>query len=188
MSIENTVKEKTCCFSGYRPHKFNFELRRNEPQYIQLENNIINAVVTSIEQGYDTFLCGGAMGFDLLCGEMVLLIKERFPHIKLICVIPYKGQSKGFSVEWKERYEYVTEHCDHVHKIAEEYTRGCFHIRNFEMIYSSSRLITYFTGRPGGTANTMAIAQREKLDIINVAPENKPNIDRTITYYVGHGK
>ena len=186
MSIENTVKEKTCCFSGYRPHKFSFELRKNEPKYIQLENNIIDAIISSIEQGYDTFLCGGAMGFDLLCGEIVLLMKERFPHIKLICVIPYKAQSKDFSSDWKERYNHVTKHCDSICNISEGYTRGCFHLRNFEMIHSSSRLITYFTGRTGGTANTIAIAQREKLDIINTAPDRKPNPDPTITYYVGH--
>lgn len=188
MSIENIVKEKTCCFSGYRPHKFNFQLRKNEPQYIKLENNILDAIITSIEQGYDTFLCGGAMGFDLLCGEMVLLLRERFPYIKLICVIPYNGQSKGFPVEWKERYDYVTEHCDRIYNVSRDYTKGCFNIRNFEMIHSSSRLITYFTGRPGGTANTMAIAQREKLNIINTAPEKTTNLDPTITYYVGRGK
>ena len=188
MSIENTFKEKTCCFSGYRPHKFSFELKKKEPQYIELENNIINAIITSIDQGYDTFLCGGAMGFDLLCGEMVLLLKERFPHIKLICVIPYKGQSKVFPTEWKVRYDYVIEHCDRICNIAEEYTRGCFHLRNFEMIHSSSRLITYFSGRPGGTANTIAIAQRENMDIINTVPDKRPSHDPTITYYVGRNR
>ncbi|MBQ4154053.1 MAG: DUF1273 family protein [Clostridia bacterium] len=186
MSIPNTVKEKTCCFSGYRPHKFNFEFNKSDLKYIELESNIISALLSSIEQGYDTFLCGGAMGFDLLCGELVLLIKERFPNIKLICVIPFSGQSKNFPAEWKERYDRITSQCDSVYKISEKFSKACFHLRNFEMVYSSSRLITYFTGRSGGTANTIALAQREKLDIINIGPEKKNKVDSTITYYVGH--
>lgn len=185
MNVMRTNPATTCCFSGYRPHKFDFDFYGNDPRFAKLESDLTNAILKSIDEGYDTFLCGGAMGFDLLGGEIVLLLKNKFPNIKLISFIAFDGQEKSFPGEWKERYHNVLNGSDSVRKVCKKYTRGCYHLRNYEMIYSSSRVITYFDGRSGGTANTIAIAQREKLNILNICPENFEN-NIPITYYIGH--
>lgn len=185
MSIPGINPIKTCCFSGYRPHKFGFEFKNNNPAYAKLESDLMNAILKSIEEGYTTFLCGGAMGFDLLGGETVLLLKEKHPDIKLISVIAFNGQEKTFPNEWKERYNNVLKKSDYVHKVCKKYTKGCYHMRNYEMIYSSTRVITYFNGRIGGTANTISIAQREGLDVLNICPDNLVK-NEPITFYTGN--
>lgn len=183
MSIPNIDPAVTCCFSGYRPHKFDFSFNKSSEQFIRLESDIMEAILKSIADGYNTFLCGGAMGFDLLCGEIVLLIKSSFPDIRLISVIPFAGQEKSFSSEWKACYKNVTENSDLIHIVCSEYSKNSFFKRNCEMVSSSSRIITYFDGCPGGTANTMALAQRENLDILNIYKLSGD--DDNLTYYTG---
>lgn len=62
-------KTKTVCFSGYRPEKFSFPLNSESEQYNKLLWHINLSIIFGIEDGYDTFLCGMAQGFDILCGE-----------------------------------------------------------------------------------------------------------------------
>lgn len=178
-------RSKTCCFSGYRPHKFSFDLTRDNENFIKLENNITNAILDAYEKGYRNFLCGGAMGFDLLCGETVALLKEKFPDIRLVSVLPFKAQAKAFPTEWKDKHEFVLAKSDEAYYLSEAYVKGCFLARNTKMIDSSSMIIVYFNGRTGGTANTVAMAQREQLEIVNLYERPKKRYDN-ISYFVGY--
>lgn len=184
MPIPDVVREKTCCFSGYRPHKFRFKLEKDNSEYIQLENDITNAILDCYREGCDTFLCGGAMGFDLICGELVILLKKRYPGLRLVCVIPCGDQAHSFTSSWRERYNNVLKSCDFVYLISEKYVRGCYRIRNTEMIENSSRVITYFDGLAGGTAGTLAMAQKAKLQIINTC-NTENEISEDLTFYTG---
>ena len=59
----NTNKN-TVAFSGYRTEKL--------PENIDpIRINLRDTVVKCIEDGYDTFLCGMADGFDLMAAEVV---------------------------------------------------------------------------------------------------------------------
>ena len=87
-------KAKTACFSGYRPEKFSFILINGQEPYLKLEARIKAEFVKAVKDGYDTFLCGMAKGFDLVCGSIFLSMKEKsteFAHTKLIAVPPYHG-------------------------------------------------------------------------------------------------
>lgn len=88
----------TCCFSGYRPEKFAFPLRPPAREYELLLEGIRVAVVLSAVQGYATFLCGMARGFDILCGEAVLRAKAHpeLAHIELAAVLPYAGHGANW--------------------------------------------------------------------------------------------
>ena len=177
----------TCCFSGYRPHKFSFPLKRNNENFIELENNITNAILDAYEKGYRNFLCGGAMGFDLVCGETVVLLKEKFPDIKLVMVLPYKNQPKRFPPDWRQRYDFVLSSADHIYYFTEKYKKTAFIARNAKMVAHSSMIITYYNGKPGGTENTIAIAQRDRLTIINLHNGSKKPYEK-LSYYIGRRK
>lgn len=56
---------KTIAFSGYRTEKLPENV---DPIRIQLKKEVNKC----IEDGYDTFLCGMAEGFDLMSAEIVL--------------------------------------------------------------------------------------------------------------------
>lgn len=181
--LSKLLKEQTCCFSGYRPYKFRFEFEKGNPEYAQMESNIVNAILQSYNEGYRNFLCGGAMGFDLLCGEIALTVKEKFPDMRLICILPFEKQAKNFPKKWSDRYHAVLGKCDIIDYISPEYVAGCYYARNEKMVDLSSRIICFFDGRGGGTARTIAYAQLNKLEIINTCGGTQ--IPENITFFTG---
>lgn len=184
MALPELDRNTTCCFSGYRPHKFPFDFESGKPAYNKLESDVLNAILESYKKGYRTFLCGGAMGFDLLCGEIVLMVRKQFKDIKLICMLPFEGQAENFPQNWYERYHEVLKQCDHIDYISPDFIPGCYYDRNEKMVNSSSRVITYFDGKMGGTARTIAYAQKNKLDILNICEEAP--MPEQITFFTGY--
>ena len=88
----------TACFSGYRPNKFSFILMNVQEAHLNLEARIQAEVIKAVEDGYDTFLCGMAIGFDLVCGSNKLCLKQDHPEcskLRLIAVPPHHGH--GFT-------------------------------------------------------------------------------------------
>ena len=65
---ENIVREKTVCFTGHRTEKL--------PQgdgLVLLRKRLANEIERALQDGYDTFLFGGAYGFDLMAAEVITL-------------------------------------------------------------------------------------------------------------------
>ena len=76
-----TDKEKTALFIG------------NRDCYQVKEADIERAIINAIEDGIEIFLNGGQGYFDQACASVVHRLKERFPQIKSILVIPYRDFS-----------------------------------------------------------------------------------------------
>ncbi len=147
--------EKTCAFTGHRVLKKDIKLEK-----------IDNIVDTLISQGYDTFLVGMALGFDLLCFERLLLKKNK--NIKIIACIPCKGQEGKYPSKEKERYKNLLEQADEKLYMFEEYENGCMFVRNRFMVENSSVLIAYFYKKSGGTYYTVNYAEKRKKNIIYI--------------------
>ena len=145
----------TACFSGYRPGKFSFILLTGQEAYLNLELQIQAEVVKAVKDGYDTFLCGMAMGFDLVCGSNALRLKKTHPEcskLRLIAVPPYHGHR--FDGPWGVVHSLVMGNADEIIYPADKQNSHVYHIRNRYMVNTSSRLICYYDGQPGGTAYT----------------------------------
>lgn len=69
---------KKCCFTGHRKISDADILRE------KLEKVLISL----IENGTTDFYAGGAAGFDLLCEQTVLKLREGNPNIKLHLILP----------------------------------------------------------------------------------------------------
>ena len=88
-------------------------------------------------KGMVDFYCGAAWGFDLLAAEVVLSLKSELPAIRLICVIPYRGQSENWSLIEQTRYKRVISKADEVVILSENYFGGCFFRRNDYLVNHS---------------------------------------------------
>ncbi len=162
---------KTACFSGYRPNKFSFILLNGQEAYLELEARIKVEILKTVQDGYDTFLCGMAMGFDLVCGNIVLQLKQDHPEcrdIRLIAVPPYHGHR--FTGPWGVIHSLVMGQADEIIYPTDQQYSHVYHIRNRYMVNISSRLICYFDGQPGGTDYTVDYARKKGLEIINLHP------------------
>ena len=52
--------------------------------------------------------------------------------------------------------------------ICEKYSKACFQIRNEWMVNHSSCVIAVYNGKTGGTRNTIAYANKNKVEVLNV--------------------
>lgn len=161
---------KSCTFTGYRPSKFPFELNKKNIQYIEFENRLSDAVLTLFDRGFYTFYTGAAMGFDIIAAETVLQLRKAYnkASIKLVCAIPFKGQSDAFSDNWKGRYDNVVSAADETILLSDSYFKGCYQRRNEFMVNNSELVLTWFDGHAGGTGNTLYYAQKNNKEIINL--------------------
>lgn len=149
-----------CCFTGHR------DLPETEKERIYKDT--LEAVENLVRLGVKTFICGGAVGYDMLCGEIVLKLKEAGEDIKLVMAQPCGGQDKYFSENDKIRYKNLTESADEVHCLAEHYFRGCMQARNRYMVDNSEYVIAYCKKTTGGTAYTKNYAVKKGKNVIDI--------------------
>lgn len=149
--------QKTCAFTGHRQIENDFDA-----EYLK------KIISEFIESGYDTFLCGMAIGFDMIAAETVLELREKYPQIKLIACVPCEGQSRYFNSVDKQRYNKILSACAEVKILSNRYYNGCMQARDRFMVDKSSLLIAYRRKNEGGTHYTVkyALSQNKRICLI----------------------
>lgn len=161
MMMIRTYITKTAAFTG---HRF---IRYKDRQQLKIE--LERAITACYHSGIRHFLCGMAVGFDMLAAETLLAMKADYSDIRLTAVIPFRGQPGKFNPADKERYHFILDKADNVVCLSETYFDGCFLRRNDYMLNHASHIIAYYNGEPkGGTFYTCRRAERMKLKITNL--------------------
>lgn len=155
------MRSKTVCFTGHR------ELPADDLP--EISKRLEDALATLIEQGYRYFGAGGALGFDALAAQAVLCLRERYPQIRLILVLPCLNQTRGWPQADIDTYVEIKRCADKATYTSEHYFQGCMQKRNRHLVDNSSGCICYLTKHIGGTAYTVDYARRMGLRIINIA-------------------
>lgn len=158
----------TCCFSGYRPEKMPLPGAFGAAIPDALSVPLREALRAAVRAGCTRFWTGMSRGFDLWAAQAVLLLRQEAP-VKLGCAIPFEGQDRGWDASWRALYAQVRRCADTEAVLAPAYAPDCFAARNRFMVERASRLICYYDGRPGGTAQTVRLARRRGLIIDNLA-------------------
>jgi len=127
-----------------------------------------------IGQGYTDFMSGGALGFDQMAAQIELSLREKYPWIRLIMVIPFDGQADKWSREQRGRWLEIIEASDRVIRISHSYDKGVFFQRNHYMVENADLLLAAFDGQPGGTAGTVAYAKRHGVRVVHIPPVKAP--------------
>ena len=151
----------TCCFTGHR--------KIPPGQYTRIAERLREEIVTLIKNGIIFFGTGGAIGFYTLAALTVLQLKNKYPQIKLILVLPCPDKTRGWPEKDIKIYEDIKQQCDKYVYTAPEYTRDCMFKRNRHLVDNSSICICYLTEKSGGTAYTVNYAEQKGLKIINIA-------------------
>ena len=139
---------KGCAFTG---HRSSFE-------GIDAEK-LKERIASLAEEGFDIFYCGMALGFDMLCAEAVLELKEEFP-VRLIACVPCADQSKRYPSAQKRRYEALLAAADERVVLHEKYVDGCMFERNRYMVDRSEAVVAFLRRQRGGTFYTVQYARR----------------------------
>lgn len=112
-----------------------------------------------ISEGADEFLLGGYGAFDIMAANAVRSLKEKYPNIRSVLVVPYID--KDFD---KNTYD-----CSEYPPIERVPKRFAILKRNEWMVSRADVLVAYVDHDWGGAAKTLEYAVSKKKMIINVA-------------------
>lgn len=154
---------KACCFSGHRDIPI-----ENLPV---IRNRIKRSILNFIDNGGRFFACGGAIGFDMVAAEEVLAIKEKYPYIQLVLLLPFPGYTSKWSEADKTRLETIKEQSIYKY-IGQAYHKGIYFARDRELVSGSDTCICYLTkSEHSGTRYTVNYALNRRLWIVNTADD-----------------
>lgn len=157
----------TCCFTGHRPQNLPWGFNELDIRCLKMKKRLKEEIIKAINSGYITFISGMALGFDMICAEIVLKLKRKYPYIKLIGAIPCKTQDKIWKEKDKKRYRRLIKKLDGIRCIYDSYIGAeCMLERNRFMINNSSLVIALFNGKSGGTKKTLEYAQKQELRVV----------------------
>ncbi|MGL4571726.1 MAG: SLOG family protein [Clostridium sp.] len=178
---------QTIGFTGSEPNKlWGYSLQH--PKYIilkeRLRDEIINIMNNSDADKFH-FICGGALGFDTLSAQVILLLKEEFKNqISLEIAVPYKDQpNKWFSKVDVDMYNLINSMADFVTEVdrIENYQRTRvkvglhnsfkLQLRNEYIVDKSNLLIALYDGSKGGTHNCVTYAKKRNKNILIINPK-----------------
>ena len=158
---------KALGMTGRRPRYFPWRYDENDPRCVELKNDISRIIVEHISNGFDTFVCGMALGSDMYFAEAVLLAKNDHLGIKLVAEIPFSNQSNKWLAESRYRYDRIRRQCDEWNVLSEAYDPNVFFARNREIVNRSDELLVVWDGNEeGGTSQTIGLAKDKGIPII----------------------
>lgn len=118
------------------------------------------AVISLIEKGVTNFLNGGMGGFDWLCARVVYGLKNDYPQIRNLLVIPYLI----FSIRNKDLFDDVI----YPDSFEKYHFKAAIPKRNRYLIDNSGYAICYVKHGWGGAAKTYEIAKKKQIEIIDI--------------------
>ena len=155
------MRSYTCCFTGHR--------QLPPEKQVEIAGRLERVIVSLYQRGIQYYGAGGARGFDCLAAQTVLRLRESYPDMKLILVLPCLTQTRGWKPEDIAEYECIKAQADKVVYTAQDYSKGCMHKRNRHLVDNSSVCVCCLTRDSGGTAYTVDYAEKKGLAIINLA-------------------
>ena len=158
---------KSVCFTGHRIVGTDLDTDRLQ-----------RCIEKAISKGCDTFICGGALGFDTFAARTVLRMRYVYPHIKLHLYLPCSNQSDRWTPAQRAVYDLIIEKADLVDRVARPYYDGCMRERNYKMVDNADLCICYLNSLDkSGTAQTVRYAKRKGKMIVNVSLAGDEMID-----------
>lgn len=155
------MRETTCCFTGHRKIPVD-ELEG-------LAERLEKTLRALIAEGVSRFAAGGAVGFDTLAAQTVLRLRAEYSHIRLVLILPCPNQTRSWSARDTEEYERIRRLADETVYVSPDYGRGCMQRRNRRLVEEACVCVYYLTRTTGGTAYTVALAEKAGLRAINIA-------------------
>ncbi len=158
---------ENCCFTGHRHLPAGEGLRL-------IQEKTCEAIRGAYRLGARHFYAGGALGFDMLAEECVCALREReLSDICLHLLLPCRDQDRLWQEGEKARYRSLIERADSHVFLYPAYERFVMAARNRALIKAADLCISYLVNPVGGTAQTVALARKKPIPVVNVA-ENGP--------------
>ena len=154
--------QKTCCFTGHRNI-----CGEHFKQLPELLDTLLDKLVSD---GFRHFKTGGAIGFDALCALKCLELKKKYPNLNItlnLC-LPCKDQTRTWSEQEKNVYNFILSRADSVTYEEDKYTSDCMYARNRRLVDGSDICVAFLSSEKSGTAYTCNYAATVGVKVINL--------------------
>lgn len=152
---------KSICFTGHR------KIDNTEFLHKKLELTLR----ALIENGGVDFYAGGAIGWDMLCEQTVLMLRKEYPHIRLHLILPCceAEQTKNWTDGDKAELHRILLSANSAEYVSQHYHSSCMKLRNTVLVDSAECCVCYYKFSKSGTGQTVRMAQSKGIKIINLA-------------------
>ena len=161
MTLPNNPSQ-VCCFTGHRDISPAKEALLSPLLTLTLRNLLL-------DRGFTDYLCGGAVGFDMIAAEHFLALRDQYSVGKLHMVLPFPDYDDRWPPESRRRLSQLLEKADSVLYVADHAFPGIYYKRDRMLVNLSSLCVAYLTRAKGGTYYTVSYAYDGKKEIINLA-------------------
>ena len=178
---------RTCCFTGYRPHRFPFSPDGLRPEQVQAA--LGEQIRRLYDEGYRTFISGMSTGVDLWAAAEVIALREQHPDAELIAAVPFAGQESHWSIPQQREYRRVLDAAQQVEVLfdetaAEQNAAECYKKRNHWMVDRADTVLAVceidVADSRTGTAATVRYARRLQKRIFYIHPVTLAVTEETV--------
>lgn len=89
---------KRLVITGYRSYELGI-FQENDPKIAIIKKVLTSQIKQFIEEGYQWFLIGGALGVEIWAGQVLIELKKEYAEVNLGIIFPYQD----FGHKWNEK-------------------------------------------------------------------------------------
>ena len=184
---EGTTVNKTCCFTGYRPHRFAFSPDGLRPEQVQAA--LGEQIRRLYEEGVRTFISGMSAGVDMWAAAEVVALRRDHPEVQLVAAVPFSGQEVRWSIPLQKEYHRLLAECQQVEILFEEQealadSSACYRRRNRWMVDRADVVLAVceidLADPRTGTAATVRYARGQQRRIVYIHPQTLAVAEETV--------
>lgn len=153
---------KNVCFTGHR------KINITENLINKLEKNLCFLIESN---NAENFYSGGAIGWDTLCSQIIIKLRNEYPNIQLHLILPCceAEQTRFWSESQKTAYRTILAAANTVEYLSQHYYNGCMKKRNNRLVELADCCLCYYNHNNigSGTGQTVRIAEAKNIPIIN---------------------
>ena len=173
------MMNKVCAFTGHRTSKLPWRCNKKDSRCVAMRSVLAEQIAVLVNAGFTQFLSGMAEATDTWCALSVLDLREKYPTIKLHCILPGKEQADKWTASSRDLYRSILERAYSIVYVSRTYHKNCMLDRNRFLVEHAAALLAVYNGeRRGGTAVTMRCMRKMGREIIVIDP---------ITWLISHG-
>lgn len=147
---------KTLGVTGRRPQYFPWRYTESDPRCVVLKSLMEQHIRKSVNDGFDRFVSGMALGVDMMFAEIVLKVRDEGYDIKLVAEVPFPDQPSRWPSGTQERYQNILDRADEVNVTSDAYSQDAFFERNGRIVDQSDEILAVWEGwESGGTFDTV---------------------------------
>lgn len=163
---------KALSFTGHRPDKLGgYSGPKADEIQGGLYSHLIGVIKRAYENGFDTFISGGALGVDQIAAAAAVYLKQDGLPIKLIIAKPFPSQGCKWPQRSQAKLDWLCGLADEVVNVSDDpYTREKMQVRNEWMVDRADAVCAVYNGGNGGTGNCVRYAESKFLPILIIDP------------------